>query len=91
MVHRPALFDVQYQAYWHDAADEEADVTWVRAIRTAMLESTTGDYVNYIDADITDWATAYYGANLARLRQLKSDYDPDDVFNGPQSIPASSR
>jgi FAD/FMN-containing dehydrogenase len=90
MVHRRALLDVQYQAYWHDAADEEADVAWVRAIRTAMLPFTTGDYVNYIDADIADWATAYYGANLARLRQVKAEYDPDDLFNGPQSIPTSS-
>jgi FAD/FMN-containing dehydrogenase len=90
MVHRRALFDVQYQAYWHDAADEEADVAWGRTIRTAMLTSTSGDYVNYIDADIADWATAYYGTNLARLRQVKVEYDPDDVFDGPQSIPPAS-
>ena len=90
VVHRRALFDVQYQAYWSNDGDEAADVAWVRDIRTAMLPHTTGTYVNYIDADIPDWAEAYYGSNLARLMQVKAKYDPDDVFRGSQSIPAEA-
>ena len=86
-VHRNALFDIQYQAYWHDAADAERDVAWVGAIRDAMLPYTNGSYVNYIDTDLPDWATAYYGENLPRLQRVKAQYDPDNVFNGPQSIP----
>jgi FAD/FMN-containing dehydrogenase len=88
VVHRSALYDVQYQAYWHDPAEEEADVAWVRDIRTAMLPYTLGTYVNYIDDDIADWAEAYYGANFSRLVEVKRAYDPEDVFNGPQSVPA---
>jgi FAD/FMN-containing dehydrogenase len=88
VVHRRALYDIQYQAYWFGASDEAADVAWVRDIRTAMLPYTNGTYVNYIDADISDWATAYYGANLPRLMRVKTRYDPDNVFNGPQSIPS---
>ena len=87
VVHRPAIYDVQYQAYWHDPAEEDADVAWVRDIRAAMLPYTVGTYVNYIDDDIPDWADAYYGANFARLVSVKRAYDPDDVFNGPQSVP----
>src|SRR5215213_5088201 len=89
-VHRRALFDLQYQAYWWDDAAAAASLTWVRDLRAAMAPYTTGAYINYIDADITDWESAYYGTNLAHLQQVKSDYDPDDVFNGPQSIPAIS-
>jgi FAD/FMN-containing dehydrogenase len=85
--YRHTLFDLQYQAYWRDADETEANVAWVRDFRTAMLPSTHGTYVNYIDADIPDWATAYYGPNLARLVQVKAQYDPADVFNGPQSVP----
>jgi FAD/FMN-containing dehydrogenase len=85
--HRRALFDMQYQAYWQDDADAQADIAWIRAIREAMFPYTNGAYVNYIDAEIADWATAYYGPNLARLSKVKATYDQDDVFNGPQSIP----
>ncbi len=85
--HRRALFDLQYQAYWQDDADEVADIAWVRDIREAMLPYTVGAYVNYIDADIPDWQTAYYGSNLPRLMAVKATYDPDNFFNGAQSIP----
>ena len=51
-----------------------------------MAPYTTGAYVNYVDADLPDWEHAYYGLNLPRLEQVKKRYDPDDVFNGPQTI-----
>jgi FAD/FMN-containing dehydrogenase len=82
--------DLQYQAYWWDDAAAPASIAWVRDLRAAMAPYTTGAYVNYVDADITDWATAYYGTNLARLERAKAEYDPDDVFDGPQSIPLAS-
>ena len=85
--HRHALFDVQYQAYWHDPAEEAADIAWVNALRAAMQPHTDGGYVNYIDAGLPDWPTAYYGANLPRLIQVKARYDPDNLFAAPQSIP----
>jgi FAD/FMN-containing dehydrogenase len=85
--HRRALFDLQYQAYWWDDAAEPASIAWVRDLRAAMAPYTSGAYVNYIDADLPDWESAYYGMNLPRLQQVKTDYDPDDLFNGPQSIP----
>jgi FAD/FMN-containing dehydrogenase len=85
--HRNAHFDLQYQAYWWDDTAAEASLAWVRDLRAAMVPYTTGAYVNYIDADLPNWETAYYGTNLARLERVKMDYDPDDLFNGPQSIP----
>lgn len=88
--HRHAHFDVQYQAYWWDDSAAEASLAWVRDLRAAMDPYTTGAYVNYIDADLSDWESAYYGTNLPRLKQVKTDYDPDDVFNGPQSIPVAA-
>jgi FAD/FMN-containing dehydrogenase len=89
--HRRALFDLQYQAYWWDDAAEPASIAWVRDLRAAMAPYTAGTYVNYVDADLPDWESAYYGMNLPQLQRVKSDYDPDDVFNVAQSIPLSSR
>jgi FAD/FMN-containing dehydrogenase len=86
-VHRNALYDVQYQAYWEDDAETDDEIAWVDAIRDAMQPLSTGGYVNYIDANQSDWAAAYYGSNLGRLSEIKAKYDPQNVFDGPQSIP----
>jgi FAD/FMN-containing dehydrogenase len=90
-VHRRALFDLQYQAYWWDDAAAPASIAWVRDLRAAMAPYTNGAYVNYVDADLPDWESAYYGTNLARLKRVTSQYDPDGIFAGPQSISSSSR
>jgi len=46
-----------------------------------------GSYINYIDAQITDWVKAYYGDLLPRLQQVKAKYDPHSYWQFPQSIP----
>ncbi len=46
---------------------------------------TTG-YVNYLDPEMPDWARAYYGTNLGRLRRVTRKYDPEGVFAFPQGL-----
>jgi hypothetical protein len=57
--------------------------------------SSGGVYPNFPDPELRDWARAYHGVNLDRLRRVKARYDPDEFFRFPQSIPpaapASSR
>jgi FAD/FMN-containing dehydrogenase len=43
-------------------------------------------YVNYIDPGVRDWAGAYYGANLDRLREVARRYDPDRVLAFDQGL-----
>ena len=84
--HRAALFDVQFETYWTDDADEAANHAWVKSARAALAPYSDGAYVNYIDADVSDVGT-YYGGNLSRLSSVKRSYDPDGYFSFAQSIP----
>ena len=93
-VHRGALATVQYTATWQTAAAPTADPapydTYVRSQREAMLSWTgTAAYVNYADASLRDYGRAYWGANYARLGEIKRRYDPHDVFHFAQSVSGS--
>jgi hypothetical protein len=88
---RTALAIVQYTATWNYAsatADPSPYDNFVHGERQALspwLGSSA--YVNYADASIADFGTAYWGPNLARLKQVKKQYDPANVFTFPQSVP----
>ncbi len=48
-----------------------------------------GVYPNFPDPELDDSARAYHGANLQRLREVKTTYDPDNVFRFEQSVQPS--
>ncbi|MGI9003026.1 MAG: FAD-binding oxidoreductase [Pseudonocardia sp.] len=78
--HRTALAAVQIYASGTDTAA-------VSEVQAALAELVgTGAYVNYIDPGQQDWAQAYYGANLPRLRAAAHRYDPDAVFAFAQGL-----
>nr|WP_254916574.1 BBE domain-containing protein [Bacillus cereus] len=52
-----------------------------------MIPFTKGVYVNTPDLLMKDWSNLYHGENFKRLTQVKAKYNPEDVFNFPQSIP----
>jgi len=89
--HRGMLYLAQYQSRWLTGADQsvaDANIAWTRGMYDSVARYRSGaSYVNYTDPNLKDWQNAYYGRNLPRLRQVKSKYDPDNVFRFPQSIP----
>ncbi len=90
-VHRNNLFVAQYQARWRTGSPREvveANLEWADGLYAAIKPYRSGAaYQNYIDADLGNWQHAYYGANLARLRKVKSKYDSHNFFRFAQSIP----
>lgn len=90
-VHRNGLFSVQYNATWPTGASADvvqSNVDGVNGLYAAMRPYASGSaYQNYIDPQLVDWQTAYYGANLTRLKTVKAGYDSGDLFHFAQSIP----
>jgi FAD/FMN-containing dehydrogenase len=80
-------------AEWLESAQTDECIAWARrtydAMRPFMAE---GRYMNYIGDDETSEANgAAYGPNYARLREIKTKYDPTNVFQLNQNIkPASA-
>jgi FAD/FMN-containing dehydrogenase len=75
-------------ASWERAEDDAANVEWARALwQSSRRFSTGGVYVNFLTEDEgADRIRASYGANLDRLAQVKSAWDPDNVFRLNKNI-----
>jgi FAD/FMN-containing dehydrogenase len=85
------LFSIQYATYWSDPKETPNRLAMLRQFYTAMRPYVSGGaYVNYCDADLADWPTAYWGQNLTRLKRIKTAFDPDNVFQHRQSVPSAS-
>ena len=81
-------FNVVIISQWLDPAENDRHIAWGRDTYAA-LEPYWGTtrYVNYLDNDEAgDPAAAAYGPNYARLRDLKTKYDPDNFFRGNVNI-----
>jgi FAD/FMN-containing dehydrogenase len=89
-VHRDAFAIAQLYGSWEAAAAStvaDGTTAWLRRLHATVRPLIgPGAYVNYADPDLSDWENAYWGANYARLRQVKAKYDPDRVFDFPQAV-----
>ena len=89
-VHRNAFAIAQLYGSWDPAAPAavaDATTAWLRQLHTTVRPLVgPGAYVNYADPDLSDWESAYWGGNYARLRQIKAKYDGDRVFDFAQAV-----
>jgi FAD/FMN-containing dehydrogenase len=85
--HRDPSFDVLVAGVWDDPAADSANAAWARATYESLAPFLVGRrYVNYLSADDSAATPEAYGANLARLAELKRRYDPDNVFRVNQNV-----
>ena len=90
---RSARFLMNMYAFWADAAHDETQVAYARALARDMAPfETGGQYVNFLATeDVRDWREqaerAYGRATLDRLVDIKRGYDPDNVFRLNHNIP----
>ncbi|MFI6099020.1 FAD-binding oxidoreductase [Lentzea sp. NPDC051213] len=82
--HRDAIASAQTYVKVIDRTEAESRRV-LASLRDGLGAGTTG-YVGYIDPEMPDWPAAYYGRNLARLREVARRYDPDRVLAFPQGL-----
>jgi len=85
--YRDARFATAVGPSWPDPADSERNIEWGRAYYEALRPySEIGGYVNFMSADDQGRVRANYGQNFDRLVQIKTKYDPKNLFQINQNI-----
>ena len=72
---------VRAQAQWDDPPDSGRNIDWTRRVFERMqpfLES--GVYANNLGEEDGNRVASAYGPNYGRLAQIKSAWDPDNLF-----------
>ncbi|MEM6686749.1 MAG: BBE domain-containing protein, partial [Bacteroidota bacterium] len=76
-------------------ARNEAYLKWVKKFREAIDEYTEGAFINFVDKTLVDnikeqrlelLEIYYTKENLERLRNIKKEYDPEQLFHFEMSI-----
>lgn len=91
---RSSTMKLQFQTYWHDPAQDDENLAWIRDFYTSMYGPAgpspdgivDGCYVGYPDVDLPEWQWLYYKDNYPALQQVKARWDPGNVFSHAQSI-----
>eukprot|EP01116_Phalansterium_solitarium_P024336 TRINITY_DN8898_c0_g1_i1.p1 TRINITY_DN8898_c0_g1~~TRINITY_DN8898_c0_g1_i1.p1 ORF type:complete len:484 (+),score=140.32 TRINITY_DN8898_c0_g1_i1:84-1454(+) len=76
-------------AGWPSAEDDDAQLAWAKSVGAALGSINTGRrYANYVEngLDAPKEAGNIWGANLARLQQIKAVYDPTNFFRHGRNI-----
>jgi FAD binding domain/Berberine and berberine like len=74
-------------AVWLDAAEDGAPHrAWAESLFEKVRHEGSGAYVNFLDNEGEDRIREAYGANYARLAEIKAKYDPTNLFRFNQNI-----
>ena len=74
-------------ASWETPDQDESCISWVRNTSTAMQPFGDGSvYVNYLGDEGDQRVRSAYGDNFAKLKALKTKFDPDNFFRINQNI-----
>jgi FAD/FMN-containing dehydrogenase len=88
--HRDADWLIGVYGSWHEEAEDESGIAWVRESHAALKPFSDGsEYVNFAAADDSGAAREIYGSTYPRLAEVKGRYDPDNVFRLNQNVSPS--
>jgi FAD/FMN-containing dehydrogenase len=83
--HRDYPHGIQVLSMWPDEADDEQNIQWTREITDATRPFSTGGL--YVNETQDEKISAAWGINYRRLTEIKSRYDPNNLFRHNANIP----
>ncbi|MCK5274446.1 MAG: FAD-binding oxidoreductase [Alphaproteobacteria bacterium] len=84
---RSSHFIMNVHTRWREASEDAACIKWTRDLFDATAQHATGSvYINFMPDDDGGRVAEAYGANHARLTQVKAKYDPGNLFRLNQNI-----
>jgi FAD/FMN-containing dehydrogenase len=79
--HRNSRIMVNLAALYEKPEEKSTHEAWVANFAAALAQSDQGAYVNFLGEDGAERIRAAYpGSTWERLRQVKSRYDPNNLF-----------
>ncbi|MBE9552630.1 MAG: FAD-binding oxidoreductase [Proteobacteria bacterium] len=84
---RSSHFIMNVHTRWREASEDATCIKWTRDLFDATAQHATGSvYINFMPDDDGGRVAEAYGANHARLTQVKAKYDPGNLFRLNQNI-----
>ncbi|MFC4439537.1 MULTISPECIES: FAD-binding oxidoreductase [Natrialbaceae] len=84
--HRDPEYVMNVHTRWEDPEMDDRCISWARKFYDEMGQYATGDvYVNFISEREGEEILAY-GENYERLVELKTEYDPENLFRINQNV-----
>jgi len=86
---RSAPWNIHFLSMWPDPTQDETNIAYTRTLVAAMQPWATGRaYLNFIGDEGLGRVEAAFGPErYARLRALKTVWDPENLFRHNQNIP----
>jgi hypothetical protein len=84
---RHAQYDLGILAQWTRPEETDRHVAWARAFADDMSAYRSGDYLlNFLGEGEDEAIKAAFGPNYLRLVEVKTKYDPANLFRVNQNI-----
>lgn len=92
MGNRDAACVLNIMASWESAEDDRVNIGWARTAWSDMRRfSTGGTYINFMtEEEGGDRIRAAYGKNYDRLVEVKTKWDPENLFRMNKNIPSQA-
>ncbi len=80
--HRDAKFVMNVHGRWETAGEDNKCVEWSREFfKKTKPFASSGAYINFLTEDETERVQSAFGANYDKLVEVKTKYDPENVFH----------